>query len=82
MVDEGWNAACQTTSKGVEGAEWEKLYHKFVDMNKAVNVRHPSGNGRDKTLWKVREAKENGDAYYDQTSEQQIVSRDADRQEL
>ena len=52
-------------------------------MNKAVNVRHPSRNSRAKTLWKVRKALEKErDAYYDQTSEQQIVSQGAVRQEL
>ena len=31
-------------------------------MNKAANVRHPSGKSRANTVWKVREAKEKGDA--------------------
>ena len=51
-------------------------------MSKAVSVRHPSGSSRAKTLWKVRDAKERGDAYYDQASEQTVVSGDAFRQEV
>ena len=45
--------------------------------DKDVNIRHPSGSSRARTLWKVRDAKERGDAYNDQTSEQKIVDRDA-----
>ena len=40
LVDEDWHAVRQAICKGVEGADWEKLYYKFVDMNKAVSVRH------------------------------------------
>ena len=60
-VDEDWHAVCQAIHKGVEGAEWESLYDKFVEMNKRVNARHLSGSGRARTLWKVRDAKERGD---------------------
>ena len=35
-----------------EREEWENLYYKFVEMNKEVNVRNPSGSSRGKTLWK------------------------------
>ena len=44
------------------------MHCKFVEMNKAVNVRHPSGNSRAKTVWKERDAKEGGDTYFDQRS--------------
>ena len=82
LVDEDSHTVCQAIYKGVEGAAWETLCCKFVDINKAVNVRHPSGNSRVKTLWTARDAKERGDAYCDQTSDQSIVNRDAVRQEL
>ena len=68
LVDEDWHAACQL------------IYCKFVEPNKADNVCHTSGNNRAKTLSIVTEAEEKGDAYYDQTSEQQIVSLDMVRQ--
>ena len=50
-------------------------------MNKAVNIRHPSGKSR-ANLWKVRDAKERGDAYCGGARERQIVNRDAVRQVL
>ena len=60
--------------RGVEGAECENLYYKlFVEMNKEVNVRHPSGNRRAMTFWKVRDARERGDEYFEQVSEQTIL---------
>ena len=34
------------STEAVEGAEWEKSYCKVVEMNTAVNNRHPSGNHR------------------------------------
>ena len=60
----------QAIYKGIEGEEWENMYHKLVETHKAVNVRHPSGEQQGQDLWKVRDAKERGDAYYDETSEQ------------
>ena len=39
--------------KGVEGAESENLYYKFVEMNKKASVRKPSGSGA-KTLWTLQ----------------------------
>ena len=42
-------------------------------QNGAVNVRHPNGNHRANTLWKVGEAKEKGDACYDQDREERMA---------
>ena len=39
------------------GADWENVYYTFVEMNKDVDVRNPSGSGRAKMLWKMRDAK-------------------------
>ena len=36
-------------------------------MDKGVNVRNHSGSSRAKTLWKMRDAKERGDTYCDQS---------------
>ena len=69
------------TNNDVEGAEWENLYHRSVDLNKEVNVRHPSGSSRARTFWKIRDAKVRGDANCGQTSEQMIVNLEAVRQE-
>ena len=82
-MDEDWHAICQAIYKGVERAEREKLHCKFEDRNKAINVLPPVWESQDqKTLWKIRQAKEKEDACYDQDSEQQIVSRETVRQTL
>ena len=52
------------------------MYHKFVEMNRAVNVR-PSGSSRAETLRRQR-----GDEDYDQASQQKIVNWEAVRQDL
>ena len=75
-------ALCEAIHKGIVGADWENLYHKFAEMNKEVNVYRPCGSSRAKTMWKERDAKERCDAYRPQTSEQKVVDREAVRQEL
>ena len=35
-MDEDWDAICQELYKGVEGAEWDNLCSKFVEMDKVV----------------------------------------------
>ena len=67
--------------QGIEGAEWENLYCKFVEMNNQVNVRHPSGS-RATTLWKMRDAKVSCDAYCDQTSATKPECKEGVREEL
>ena len=47
LLDEDWHAVFQAIYRCVDGSgNWRRLYYKFVEMNKAVNVRHPSGNSR------------------------------------
>ena len=46
-MDQDWHAL-----RRVEGAEWEDLYCKFVEMNTDVNARHPSGSSKAERLWK------------------------------
>ena len=48
----------------------------------AVNLRQPSTSRKAKTLWKLREAKANGEEYYDQGGGRQIESRVAWRQAM
>ena len=50
LVNEEWHAMRRAIHRGVEGAGWDNLYFKFVEMNKEVNVRHPSGSGKTKML--------------------------------
>ena len=62
-----WRATCPAIKKGVEGADWENLHYRFVEVNKEVNVRHPSGSSRAKTLFKVSDATDRDDKHYDRS---------------
>ena len=46
---------------------WESLYYKFVDVNKAVNVRSPGGRNKTKNASEDRDVKERGDTCCDQS---------------
>ena len=52
LVDDDWHAICQAIYRSVEG------YHKYVKMNKEVNVRNPTDRSRASMLGKVRDARE------------------------
>ena len=60
----------------------ERTYYKYIDMHQAVNIRQSSSSRKAKTLRKIREAKANGEAHYDQRRERQIESRGTVRQAL
>ena len=66
LVDKEWRAICQAIYQGVEGAELENLHYNFVELNKEVNVRN-TWKCRAITIWKMRDAGERCDTYYDQT---------------
>ena len=38
LVDEDWHAMCQAMCAGGEGAEWENMHYKYVELHKAVNL--------------------------------------------
>ena len=63
MVDEVWHAVFQAIYKGVEGVEWEHSYFQFVEVNKDIKARHPSGSSKAEMLWKMRDAKDRGDTH-------------------
>ena len=44
------------------------------NLDKTVNFSTPSDNGKAQALWMLSDAKTNGEAYYDRSSERQIVS--------
>ena len=60
-MDENWHAICQAIFKGIEGVRKDVL--QVYQIHKAVNIRHPSTSRKGKTLWNMREAKANGEAY-------------------
>ena len=37
LVDEDWHAICQALFQGVEGPEWEAMYHQDKDLHEARN---------------------------------------------
>ena len=42
LVDEERHVICQAIFKDIEGEEWKRLYHKNVELHKAVNPKKPS----------------------------------------
>ena len=64
LVDEERHAMCQAIYYGVEGAEWDDMHHKYVEPHKAVNLKKSGVSKNAKTLWPMRDAKANGEAYY------------------
>ena len=60
LVHRDWNAVCQAIDNCGDGAEWENMYYKFVQMNKEVNDRHTSGSSRVRTLWMIGDPKKRG----------------------
>ena len=58
LVDEAWHTICQAICNGVEEAQRDNLYYKVVEMSKEVNVRHPRGSHRARTLRKIRDARD------------------------
>ena len=63
-MDEERHAMCQAIYYGVEGAEWDDMHHKYVEPHKAVNLKKSGVSKNAKTLWPMRDAKANGEAYY------------------
>ena len=51
-------------------------------MHKAVNLKKLGFTRKTKALWSMRDAKANGEAYYDQTNEQQVEGRTSVRRAL
>ena len=33
LVDADWHAFCRAIFKGIEGSEWEELYHHYRDLS-------------------------------------------------
>ena len=70
LVDQNWRAICQAISEGVEGRDWEVMYHKYKELHQGVNCKKSGENKKAKALWAFKEV-----AFYDLGSVQQIQTR-------
>ena len=42
LVDADWHAFCQAIREGIEGSEWEELYHHYREMSMAAGSKKPN----------------------------------------
>ena len=56
------------STKASSGNNGKVMYHKFVELRNAINVKKSVGNKKVKALWSIRDAKAGGDAYFDRGS--------------
>ena len=59
-MDADWDAFCQAIYKGIEGSEWEELYHHDRDLSKAAEAQKPIESQKAKALWVMKAAKDRG----------------------
>ena len=57
-MHEDWHAICRAIYKGVEGAEWETMYHKCEELQKVVKCNKSGENTKATALWSVKETKD------------------------
>ena len=82
LVDDDWHAIFQAIYKDVEAQDWEVVFLKYVEMHEAINLKKSGGNKKAKALWSRRDAKADGETYYDRDGEQHIENRSVVRQEM
>ena len=44
--------------KGIEGSEWEELYHHYREMSRAAGAKKPSEIQKTKALWAMKAARD------------------------
>ena len=49
----------------IEGNDWKEMCESYNEMSRAVGVRKPHEVEKAKALWKMKEAKQAGEEYYD-----------------
>ena len=69
-MDEDWHAICQAMYKGVEGEEWERMYHNYKELHQAAKFLKPGESKKAKALWSLKEAD-----FHDLGSVQKIQTR-------
>ena len=65
QVDADWHAFCQDIFQGVEGPEWEAMYHRYKDLHQALKRKKSGKNKKAKVLWALKEAKDKAVDFYD-----------------
>ena len=68
-------AFCQAVYKGIEGSEWEVLYHHYRDMSMAARATTPSESQKAKALWVMKAAEDKVDEFYDSARKENILGR-------
>ena len=53
-VDADWRAFCQAIYRGIEGQEWEALYHHYRELNQVAGAKKPSESQKVKALWAMK----------------------------
>ena len=72
-------AFCQAVYKGIEGSEWEVLYHNYRDMSMAARATTPSESQKAKALWVMKAAEDKVDEFYDSVRKENILGRKSQR---
>ena len=55
-INADWYALCQAIYQGIEGQEWETMYH-YKDLQPAVGTKKPGENQKARALWAMKAAK-------------------------
>ena len=53
-MDADRHVFCRAIYKGIEGSDWEELYHHHRKMSKAVRAKEPSESQKAKALWAMK----------------------------
>ena len=73
LVDADWHAFCQAICRGIEGKEWEALYHHNRELHQATGTQNPCDSQKAKPLWTMKAAKDRDhDFFYDPTHQKDI----------
>ena len=68
--------------QGAEGAEWETICNKYVELRKAAGCEKSGEDKKAKALWSLKEAKDKGLDFYGLGSVQKIQTRPRVRLDL
>ena len=81
-MDADWHAFCQAIHEGIEGSEWEELYHRYRGMSKATGAKKPNESQRARALRAMKAAKDREEDFCGPARKDNILGRSRTRQEL